>query len=377
MGAFPSLPATRLVGASAELRARLAARSAPARALAAGLLDAFLSQIEPVVARLVPRRRAVIVLEGDALVLHEQVGRQPPVRRGILGEILGGERPPLSAPPTTVDLRLPPDRLLRRTLALPEAGRDYLRPIIAHRLERLTPWRPDRVVHGFAVVPGERADGTIAVDLLATSLDRLAPVLDRLASAGLVPSSLGSAEDPLDAPPRIDLYAGRAGGADPRLRRIVGRAALATVAVLAACAIGSGWLAGASEDARAADAGRLAALRTRLQASRGAPSGDLGLIAAHRAGSSLVLLDGLSAAIPDGTSLREINLTADKIRLVGRSGDAPALIGPLEGRAGLTGVRFAAPVVRDAAGRDLFEIVAERAVKPVGPDGPAATRGAR
>ena len=373
MGAFPSLPATRLVEASAELRARLAARSAPARALAAGLLDAFLSQIEPVVARLVPRRRAVIVLEGDALVLHEQVGRQPPVRRGILS----GERRPLSAPPTTVDLRLPPDRLLRRTLALPEAGRDYLRPIIAHRLERLTPWRPDRVVHGFAVVPGERADGTIAVDLLATSLDRLAPVLDRLASAGLVPSSLGSAEDPLDAPPRIDLYAGRPGGADPRLRRIVGRAALGTVAVLAACAIGSGWLAGASEDARAADAARLGALRTRLQASRGAPSGDLGLIAAHRAGSSLVLLDGLSAAIPDGTSLREINLTADKIRLVGRSGDAPALIGPLEGRAGLTGVRFAAPVVRDAAGRDLFEIVAERAVKPIGADGPAAPGRAR
>lgn len=345
----------------ARVRHAAAARLAPARAgagrIAGHLLDAFLAQIAPLLTRIVPQRRAVIVAEGGALVLHEQAGRGAPVARGPLGEAAQAAPGRFAA----VDLRLPADQMLRRSLTLPSAGRAYLPSIIAHRLERLTPWRMDKVLHGFAVSPEERTDGTLVVDLLATSADRLTPILARLSAAGFVPTSLGSAEDPLDAPPRIDLYAGRPGPADRALRRRVGRIAVATIAVLMGACLASAWVAQEAEAEQSETAAHLAALRSRLQAHRGgATSRERALIEAHRDTSALVLIDGLSAAIPDSTVLREINLTPEKVRLAGRSSDAPGLIKQLEGKAGMTGVRFAAPVVRDAAGRDLFEITAAR-----------------
>lgn len=344
-----------------------AARFTPARVVAdrvsGQVLDAFLAHIAPLLCRIVPQRRAVIVPEGDKFVLHEQAGRGTLVRCGPLDEA------DVAVPGrfAIIDLRLSADQMLRRSLTLPSAGRDYLPSIIAHRLERLTPWRMDKVLHGFAMSPGERADGTLAVDLLATSADRLAPVLDRLAARGFVPTSLGSTEDPIDAPPRIDLYAGRPGTADLALRRRVGRIAVATIAVLMAACLASAWAAQEAEAEQAETTARLAALRSRLQAHRGGgTSHERGLIEAHRNASALVIIDGLSAAIPDNTVLREINLNSGKVRLAGRSSDAPALIKQLEGKVGLTGVRFAAPVVRDAAGRDLFEITAERPGEPKG-----------
>lgn len=362
-------------GALGPAAAAVAARLAPAGRVWGQLLGTFLTQIDPLLTRLVPQRRAVIVAEGEALVLYEQVGRGAPVRRGPLE----GEAQAAPGRFAAVDLRLPADRMLRRSLTLPAAGLAYLQPIIAHRLERLTPWRMDKVMHGFAVSPDARTDGTITVDLLATSADRLAPVLDRLAARGFVPTSLGSTEDPLDAPPRLDLYAGRPGATDRTLRRRVGRAAVVTVAGLLAACLASAWIAEEAETGQAEATVRLTALRSRLQAHRGgATSRERDLIDAHGAASALVLLDALSAAIPDGTVLREMNLSAAKIRLAGRSSDAPALIAQLEGKAGLTGVRFAAPVVRDAEGRDLFEITAERpAVAGAGTDQARPFRGVR
>ncbi|MFK5600330.1 PilN domain-containing protein [Methylobacterium sp. HMF5984] len=343
------------------VRQAMAARLAPAWAAAGWvseqLLDAFLAQIAPLLSRIVPQRRVVIVPEDGTFVLHEQAGRGTLVRVGPLDDV--AEATPGRF--AIIDLRLPADQMLRRSLTLPSAGRAYLPSIIAHRLERLTPWRMDKVLHGFAVSPEERTDGTLVVDLLATSADRLAPVLKRLTAKGYVPTALGSAEDLIDAPPRIDLYAGRPGTADRFLRRRVGRIAVSTAAALTAACLASAWVAQEAEAEQAETTTLLAALRSRLQAHRGGgTSHERALIEAHRDASALVLIDGLSAAIPDNTVLQEINLNSGKIRLAGRSSDAPALIKQLEGQAGLTGVKFAAPVVRDASGRDLFEITAER-----------------
>ncbi|MBE7196997.1 MAG: PilN domain-containing protein [Parafilimonas terrae] len=371
---LPSALRIDLTAASTALAGRLAPIRAVIGGTWDGLVAAFTARIEPLLDRLVPQRRAVIVVEGDALVLYERTGRGSPVRRGALGST-GGEAPPRFA---LVDLRLPADQLLHRSFTLPSTGRAYLRPIIAHRLERLTPWRADRVEYGFAIRDANQADDTLAVDLLAVSADRLGPLLARLAGHGLVPTSLGSAADPIDAPPRIDLYADRPGDADGMRHRLVGRIALATLTGLAALCLASALLAQEAEGARDDASARLAALRSRIQPKQnGAASHDRLLIEAHRDASVLVLLDGLSAALPDTTVLREINLSSDKLRLVGRSTDAPALISRLEGEVGLSKVRFAAPVVRDAEGRDVFEIAAERPRKAAAPSRGAVPGGSR
>ncbi len=355
-----ALPSPRLAVLTAT-SAALAGRLAPVRASVSGtwerLVATFAAQIEPLLARLAPRRRAVIVIEGDAFVLHEQTGRGPLVRLGALGSV----PPDRPHPVAIVDLRLPADLLLRRSFTVPAAGRDYLRPIIAHRLERLTPWRPERVEYGFAIRAEKQADETLAVDLLAISGDRLGPILARLAAHGYVPTSLGSADEPLETGPRIDLYAERPVAALRTRHGLLGRIALATLTGCAGACLASAIVAQEAESARIEVSARLAALKSRIQTTQsGLDAPDRLLIDAHRKASALVQLDVLSAAIPDGTVLREINLSPSKLRLVGRSTDAPALVSRLEGEAGLGRVRFAAPVVRDPEGRDLFEIAAER-----------------
>lgn len=332
------------------------------QAVGAALLDAFVATLRPLLARLATGASHVVVIAPDGLLLHtlqkDRLG--PPLH------LAGGVRAPDAFHTGAVQLRLPQEVFLTRALRLPDAGRSYLQPIIAHRLERLTPWRADQVLYAYAVVDGVSEDGTIGVDLLATSVDLVAPFLARLADAGLTATALGSAAEPLDAPLRFDLYKGRMQAADGRVRARIGRSFAILLGGLAVACLLSAIVA-ASAAADAEDVGeRLTALRTKL-ALRGGPgtSRERVLIEGKRNDTAtIVLIDKLSRALPDDTVLRELDIDPARIRLVGRSVDAPALIARLEAEAGLKNPRFAAPVIRDADRRDAFDLVATRATVP-------------
>lgn len=355
--------AARITAQMAAVRGRLGASAPVARigGVVSLLLDAFVATVEPQLGRFLDRSRRIAVAEGDGLVLYEvRDGRIDPRGRfdGTAPQNFAGRG---------LELRLPPEVFLSRTLRLPDAGRDYLGPILSHRLERLTPWRPDRVLYGYDVPEPAGADGTIAVDLLATSADLVAPHLDALASAGLKVTALGSSADPLEAPLAIDLYRGRPGtGGTSPLRRPVALAAALALGILAPACLASALLAASAETEQVETEAHLSALRSRLAARTGmGGTREAGLLAAKRPeASALVLIDRLSAALPDGTVLRELDADGAKVRLVGRSDDAAALIGLLEGQGGLSAVRFAAPVIRDAERREAFDIVASRAPGP-------------
>ena len=58
-----------------------------------------------------------------------------------------------------VDLVLPPDELLVRTLdPLPAESRQYLDGIVRHQLERFVPWRSDNVLYAYNVAPAGPGD---------------------------------------------------------------------------------------------------------------------------------------------------------------------------------------------------------------------------
>lgn len=340
------------------------------------LLDVFVDAIEPLFTRLLPSSRWVAFVEGDAIAIHE-------VRKGVatfrahLGAtgILDAHDPKLiRVPPgSAVELRLPPDQILRRTLTLPHAGKDYLQPIIEHRLERLTPWSPEKVLYGFRVLDGPEADGSIAVAFAATSADTVAEPARRLGAVGLTPTVVGPAGEPLEVPLGIDLYRGTRSAARLRLRRSTA-IALSTVAVLLAPAcLASFWLARASEERLVAVEEQLAKVRARLPSGTGskaeqARARDRALIEAKRPENAMVvLIDRLGSALPGNTFLRELEIDRAKVRLVGRSGNAPALIGLLEAKEALAKVQFTAPVTRDSENRDEFEIVATR-IAPKAPE---------
>lgn len=340
-------------------------------ALISKLLDAFIGAIEPLTARFSSSTRWVALVEGDAISLHE-VRKGSPTSRGRLsveGSLDESERKLIrSGASKTVELRLPPEQILHRTLHLPQAGKDFLEPIIEHRLERLTPWKPEHVLYGFRIIGEPEADGSIAVAFAATSAEIAAEPARRLEAIGLAPTVLGTSGEPIDAPSSIDLYRGKRSRVRAQLRRSTAIVLSAAAVALAPACVASFWVAYASEQRLHSVEERLSNLRARLPAAGStkaeqAHGRERTLLEAKRPERSLLMLiDRLGSALPSNTYLRELDIDPRKIRLVGRSGNAPALIGLLEAKATLAQVQFAAPVTRDGENRDDFEIVATRIV---------------
>lgn len=331
------------------------------------LLDAFVEALEPLLARFRSTTRWVAIAEADRIALYEVPAGQPafPIPEGSEGRAKAAAH---RARGGAVELRLPPDQILHRTLQLPAAGKDFLGPIIEHRLERLTPWHPGKVLYGFRAASAPEGDGSMTVAFAATSADIAAEPTRRLEALGLAATALGTSADPIEAPLEIDLYRGARSGARSNLRRSTAIALSAVAMIVFPACAGSFWLAHASEERLRVAEERLVRLRARLPSAsaakaEGARGRDRALIEAKRPESSmLVLIDGLSAALPAHTSLRELDIDGRTVRLVGRSRDAPALIAVLEQGEALARVRFAAPVIRDSENLDDFEIVADRVV---------------
>lgn len=340
---------------------------AKARTLLSSLLDAFVERLEPLAARFRSTTRRVAIVEADRISLYEVRAGQPPVP---IDASLEGDSKARAHRGSggTVELRLPPEHILHRRLQLPPAGKEFIQPIIEHRLERLTPWHPDKVLYGFRIVGAAQGDGSLTVDFAATSADLAVEPTRRLQELGLDPTALGTAADPIDTPLRIDLYRGARSAARTDLRRSTAVALLIIMVILVPACLGSFWFAHASAERLGAAEDRLSQLRARLPSATSAKveqarGRDRALIEAKRPETSLlVLIDGLSAALPAHTSLRELDIDGEKVRLVGRSRDAPALIGLLEQEEALAKVQFAAPVIRDSENLDDFEIVASRVI---------------
>ncbi len=73
----------------------------------------------------------------------------------------------------------------------------------------------------------------------------------------------------------------------------------------------------------------------------------------------VLVLEDLSAVLPDGTYLTDLSVDGRTLRISGLSSAPSDLIAILDGSALLAHVRFTAPVTRDRNGdRDSFEIEA-------------------
>ena len=318
-----------------------------------------------------PRRPGFVLVERAGSYECYRLERTGPVliARGDLSEVADTPLPRevLSKP---VELRLDGSRVLSKVLHLPAASRQYLDAIVAHQVERATPWAADRVVFDY-VLAEDAAPGTdqLAVRLVATSREVFDAALERFAAAGLAPEVVGTSEDPIDQPSAVNLLRAQGTGRQAVLRRAV----LMGLAGLTALAIVSSSLATLRLYSVQADAAALqAAMSHTRQAIENAMEGRelsesrAALLARKRESMpTVVLLERLSSIIPVSTYLTELTVDGEELRLTGLSGDAPTLIGMLEEADFLDGVRFAGPTIRDdTAAQDRFEILA----RLVGPD---------
>ena len=127
-------------------------------------VDDLVALAQPLVERAGAGGRIVAVAKDDDLTLYEVPANGAPKLLPPGARKRGGQ-------PT--ELRLPAEAVLMRTLALPAAGREYLDPIVEHRLERLIPWSPDRALYGYRVsgetdAPGRKQRDTADCDTPAS-----------------------------------------------------------------------------------------------------------------------------------------------------------------------------------------------------------------
>jgi general secretion pathway protein L len=339
---------------------RLSRLARPARRL----LDAFIDAVEPVVAALSPGARWVAVETSDETLSFHRTTRGGTLLVGTVapGEVLPeplrrafGVKGGVEA-----ELRLPADRLVAAQLKVPLEAAGFASEIVASRLDRLTPWRPEKLLYGFAVARTPGPDAQVTVDVVATSREIVAAGMSRLATFGLLPSRVGSAAQPVEEPLRIDLLRGENDTAGKARRRRIGTATLFVLALSVA-----GFLA--STVALSLSAGEVADADAALSATRrkiasGANGGgererEAALLAAKTpARATFVLIDRLATILPDTTYLDELDILPQSLRLAGTSAEASALVGILEAEPTLSEARFAAPVTRQEDGRDRFDI---------------------
>lgn len=361
--------ATKRPGAALGSSPHLVAAPEGRRRWPARLLLTFIDMIEPAVSRAFPGARFVAVQSRDhGLTFYRVSGR----RTRVLGTSADGAEAIKGslkrAKVRDVELRLDSEFLATASFKIPAAGVELANQIVASRLDRLTPWRSDGILHGFAMAPKPGPDGQVSIDFAATSKAIATAGVEDLAAFGLAASALGSAGEPVGQRLRIDLYGGRSTIAGRARRRIIGLLAASALAASAiACGISFHALNASGQRLQELDV-TLAKARARLVAATGSTAArdqDFAYVATKTPDlARFRLIDRLAALLPDNTVLDALDIGPDEIRLAGTSTEASNLIRLLEDDPGFSDAQFSAPVTRQDGGRDRFEISLRYAAKP-------------
>lgn len=260
-----------------------------------------------------------------------------------------------------VVLVVPNNAGLQRDAELPLAAEAHLAAVCANELERWTPWRPDQAVFSVKVQERSEAEGKLVIELVAVPrfvFSRSAELLrdSRLLLVGLL------RERPDQNPQFIEVEPESEGSRKVlRRARFAGILAACGVVLLVAGAFTYKLIAIERLDQRLSEIGgeveeaqKLAETAKKLTyQARYADEVKLG-----RA-SPIMVLNGLSALLPDDCWLEAMSMEGDKLTMQGRARDALSLLPLLNSSGRFQDVKFESEVVRDAdAGIDTFNISA-------------------
>ena len=252
-----------------------------------------------------------------------------------------------------VELMVSADRCLFCPLDLPHRAAEFLGGIVRAQIDRLTPWHASEVAFGFGA-PAEIEGGRLTVTIAATPLTAIRPLIDSVFAKGARSVAVFvAAPEPAQAPIKIweqrALNALQAGRIRTLLVAVLVVAAVLAVAGLAADAIGRAYLA--------ADYERIGQAINHLRTAGsghpafGTDANAQGALVQRKlsAPSTVLTIEALSKLLPDHTYVLELRLDDSKLRLVGQTGDAAALIGLVEQSGQFKRATFFAPTTRSAS----------------------------
>jgi general secretion pathway protein L len=296
--------------------------------------------------QLVEERNGVFVAT-DGKAASERAPRME-IRDGKV--IAGDPRQAARLKGRRVELMLRPDQFLFRPLELPRRATEFLDGIVRAQIDRLTPWSAGEAAIGWSE-PHQEGPDRIVVTVAATVRTLIAPYVQALTAHG-ARSVAVLTRLPDGAPVRVLDERGREAAGIRRVSRVL-LAILVVTGLGAAAATAAGVVVGQSLQAQQDDLARRI-VRSRSAALVGsdgnvdAATGALRSLERrkHESPAAVIVLEELTRALPDHTYVTELRIEGDKLRLVGITRDAPALIGLIEQTSHFTRATFFAPTTR-------------------------------
>lgn len=319
------------------------------------------------------RRVQLVEEEHDTFSLHLldnlKNSNLPDHRIQISGGAIVGALPPSWVSilrGSRIELILQPSRFLFRPLELPKRATEYLDGIVRSQIDRLTPWTANEAVYSWTP-PVDAPNDRIHLMIAATARAMIAPYLRAIANlnaALIVVTTAQSGLEPKAAPIKFMEQRTRSVVDVRRIRMVLmsifllsGLAAVASIGFFAATADN---LSVEQQELLRKISARKAAMRNLFDGS--------GLQTLEKrkqtTPSSVIVLEALSALLPDDTYVTELRIDGEKLQIVGVTSDAPSLIRLIEQSPHFAQATFFAPTTRSAgATSEQFHI--ESRINPV------------
>jgi general secretion pathway protein L len=321
-------------------------------------IDAVAGSVKGVFERFEATRRIELAEEDDGaftIRLAPDVpagpGTAPPDRVRIVDGTVNGLTPEwvTAFRDSRVELALRPSRFLFRPLDLPKRANEFLDGIIRAQIDRLTPWSANDAVYHWTR-PAEAAGERITMTIVATARSVVVPLAQAFADLGAAVVEVSTRTPDADSVPvRVYQQQTRAAAGLGRIRMVLLAVFVSTGFAALASIGGSGFLAPHYDDELAQIQRRIAERRAVIRAGQnGSGNSAVELLERRKqtTPSSVVVIEALSALLPDHTYATELQIDGDKLQITGITHDAPSLISLLEQSPHFTHATFFAPTTR-------------------------------